>query len=132
MEGQPVTDLFLVEDAAIIRERFTALFSAIPDLAMVGQSGSAPEAVRQILRLRPDIAVLDVFLADGSGIDVLKQIRPQLPNAVVIMMTTEPDDAYRNQSLRAGADHFFDKANEYQQIIDAVRAVAERRNNFSN
>jgi two-component system, NarL family, response regulator DevR len=121
-----VVDLFLVEDSAIIRERYAALFHAIPDLAMVGQTGNAPEAVRQILLLKPDIAVLDVHLEAGSGIDVLKQIKSHHPNVVAIVMTTDPTDAFRKQSLLAGADHFFDKANEYQQIVEAVRAVAER------
>ncbi len=122
-----MADLFLVEDSAIIRERFVALFSAIPNLAVVGQTGNALEAVTEILRLRPDIAVLDIHLEAGSGIEVLRLIRPGIPSLVIVMMTTDPTAAHRKRCLKAGADHFFDKANEHLQIVDVVRAVAAAR-----
>ncbi len=119
-----MSTLFLVEDSEMLRARFVALFGASKQLSIVGQAADAPTAIARIATLRPTIVVLDIQLQVGTGIDVLKAVRPQLPDTVVITMTNNPSDHRRMQCLECGADYFFDKTLEFEQIVDAVNRVA--------
>src|SRR5688500_7165173 len=109
-EGRPrhtaLMQVFLVEDSAPIRERLTALLGSIPGAEVCGQAAGAEAAIRGILALRPDLVLLDIHLAEGSGFDVLRAVRRDAPEIEFYMLTNFAADPYRQLAGRLGARGF--------------------------
>ena len=84
--------VFLLDDHEMIRRGMCELFEDEPDIEVVGQSASAQEAIRRIPALRPDVAVLDARLPDGSGIDVCREVRSRTPGLNVLILTSFDDE----------------------------------------
>ena len=118
--------VFLVEDSPIVGERIEALLAEVPGIQIVGRAAGAATAIRDILDLRPDLVVLDVQLAEGSGFDVLRALHARAPELDVIMLTNYSADPYRQIAERFGARAFFDKSKEFECVRDvvALRAAA--------
>src|SRR5262245_59242661 len=95
--------VFLLDDHEIVRRGLRELLDAEPDLEVVGESGSAAEAIRRIPALRPDVAVLDGRLPDGSGIDVCREIRSHHPEIQALILTSFDDDDALFAAIMAGA-----------------------------
>ncbi|HYL25939.1 MAG TPA: response regulator, partial [Burkholderiales bacterium] len=87
----------------------------------------AATAIREILEIRPDLVVLDIQLAEGSGFDVLRALHAQAPELDVVMLTNYSADPYRQIAERFGARAFFDKSREFERVRDvvALRAAAQ-------
>jgi DNA-binding NarL/FixJ family response regulator len=119
-------EIFLVEDSKMVRERLEAMFAGVPGANVVGHAGGASEAVRSILEKRPDLVVLDVQLAEGSGFDVLRELHARAPELDVYMLTNYSADPYRQIAGRFGARRFFDKTREFERVRDAVAERAAR------
>lgn len=119
--------VFLVEDSPLIRERLYALFAGVAGVHTVGYADNAESAIRDILGKRPDAVVLDVSLAQGSGIEVLKALTAQAPGIDVYMLTNFATPQYRRLCERLGAKGFFDKSTEFEQVRDAIAARAPRK-----
>ncbi len=119
--------VFLVEDSPLIRERLFALFASVEGVNTVGYADNAESAIRDILGKRPDAVVLDVSLAQGSGIEVLKALAAQAPEIDVYMLTNFATPQYRRLCERLGAKGFFDKSTEFEQVRDAIAARAPRK-----
>ena len=117
--------VFLVEDAPLLRERLQGLVEAIPGASMVGHASGAQEAVQAILSARPDVVVLDIHLAQGSGFDVLRALRAAAFAPAVYVLTNYPQDAYRRLAEGLGARGFFDKSSEFDRLREALAARAE-------
>jgi DNA-binding NarL/FixJ family response regulator len=113
-------NVFLVEDSAPIRERLAAMLEGIEGVSVVGQADTPDEALEGILRTRPDSVVLDLRLIGGSGLDVLKKARPQVPATVFIVLTNHPDPQYRRKCMEAGAAYFFDKSSEIAKVREVI------------
>jgi DNA-binding NarL/FixJ family response regulator len=125
-----VTDMsvkvFVADDSPAVRMRIIKLLSEIKDIEVVGQAGDAPQALDSIQRLKPDVVILDIHMPSGSGIDVLQEIhKSELPPTTIIL-TNYPYAQYRERCMRAGADYFFDKSNEFEKITDVFRQLIER------
>lgn len=114
--------VFLVEDSPQIRERLLALFATVEGARTVGYADGADSAIRDILQTRPDAVVLDVSLAQGSGIDVLRALGAQAPEIDVYMLTNFATPQYRRLCERLGAKGFFDKSTEFELVRDAIAA----------
>lgn len=112
--------IFLVEDSKAVRERLLAMIAEIGGMEVVGQSDNASDAVNGILRSQPDVVLLDVTLAEGSGIEVMSRSKAHRADIRVIMMTSHPYAQYREQCLAAGATYFFNKNHEFQEIRKAL------------
>ena len=106
------TRVFLVEDSAPIRERLASLLGEIEGVQVVGEADTAAGATAGIFDTRPDAVVLDIRLAEGSGIDVLREVHPRAPEIVFIMLTNFANPQYRKICMAAGASHFVDKSTE--------------------
>jgi DNA-binding NarL/FixJ family response regulator len=120
--------VFLVEDAPLLRERLETLITSIPGSRTVGHATSAREAVSAIEAARPDVVVLDVHLAEGSGFDVLRSLRATGNTTDIYVLTNYPQDAYRHTAEKLGARGFFDKTTEFE----ALRAALAARKNASS
>lgn len=119
--------VFLVEDSAPILERLKAMLEAIPGVAVVGHAASAREAIAGILDARPDVVVLDLKLANGSGFEVLSDVHARAPGIDFYMLSNFASEPYRRHAERLGALGFFDKSKEFERVRDVVaqRAAAQ-------
>jgi DNA-binding NarL/FixJ family response regulator len=116
--------VFLVEDSAPIRERITEMLGAIEGVRMVGTADTATAASSGILAERPDAVILDLRLAQGSGIDVLRRVHPLAPEIEFLVLTNFATPQYRDICLKAGASHFIDKSTEIGEVRRIVSARA--------
>lgn len=119
--SQPVnTRIFVVEDSAYVRERLIDMLGGIPGVSIVGEAESPVAAIADIVRTQPDIVLLDVHLIDGSGMEVLRAIKPRFPTMDVIVLTNYAEPIYRNAYLKAGARYYLDKSHEFNSVPDIV------------
>src|SRR6187402_233299 len=116
--------VFLLDDHEVVRRGLRDLIEATGDLVIVGESGSAAEATRRIPALRPDVAVLDARLPDGSGIDVCREIRSREPGTSALILTSYDDDEALFAAIMAGASGYVLKQIRGNDLVDAVRRVA--------
>src|SRR4026208_2504607 len=116
--------VFLLDDHEIVRRGIKELLEGEPDIAVVGESGLAEEAIRRIPALRPDVAILDARLPDGSGIDVCREVRSQDPHIKALILTSYDDDEALFAAIMAGAAGYVLKQIGGTDLIDGVRRVA--------
>jgi two-component system response regulator DevR len=116
--------VFLVDDHALIRRGLQDLLSESDDIEIVGQTGSAREAVVRIPQMRPDVAVLDIRLPDGSGIEVCRVVRARSPSVRVIMLSSFHEHGEVRAALTAGAQAYILKSVTPRGLVDSVRRVA--------
>jgi DNA-binding NarL/FixJ family response regulator len=116
--------VFLLDDHEIVRRGIRELLEGEPDIAVVGESGSAAEATRRIPALRPDVAILDGRLPDGSGIDVCRDVRSQNPEINALILTSYDDDEALFSAIMAGAAGYVLKQVRGNDLVDMVRRVA--------
>jgi two-component system, NarL family, response regulator DevR len=116
--------VFLLDDHEIVRRGLKELLESEGDIEVVGESGLAQEAARRIPALRPDVAVLDGRLPDGSGIDVCRDIRSQHPEIAALILTSYDDDEALFSAIMAGAAGYVLKQVRGNDLIETVRRVA--------
>jgi len=116
--------VFLVEDSPMIRERLVALLSPIAGAEIVGFSDRSDQAVGEILKLRPDAVVLDLNLAHGTGVDVLRGLQDAASEAEVYVLTNFVNPQYRKLCMHLGARGFYDKSKEFEKVRDVMAARA--------
>jgi two-component system response regulator DevR len=124
---QPGADqirVFLLDDHEIVRRGIKELLEAEPDIVVVGESGLAQEAARRIPALRPNVAILDGRLPDGSGIDVCREVRSRDPEIKALILTSYDDDEALFSAIMAGAAGYVLKQVRGNDFIDMVRRVA--------
>lgn len=115
--------VFIADDSLVVRERLTTLLNELEGIEIVGQAETVADAITAIRQLKPAVVILDIRMPGGSGIDVLRSIKQDEPATVVIVLTNYPYPAYRKQSLAAGADFFFDKSTEFDQIAKVLEQL---------
>lgn len=119
-------NVFIVDDSIAIRERLARLLGEIEGVSVVGEADSPSAAVDGILRLRPDLVVLDIHLLNGSGIEVLREVHPRIPGIVFVVLTNHPDLQYRRICMQAGASYFLDKNTEFATVGEVIADTARR------
>ncbi len=116
--------VFLLDDHEVVRRGLAALLESTDDIVVAGESGSAQEASRIIPALRPDVAVLDARLPDGSGVDVCRDVRSQDPSIKALMLTSYQDDEALFNAIMAGASGYLLKQVRGTDLLEAIRTVA--------
>jgi two-component system response regulator DevR len=119
--------VYLVDDHDIVRRGLRDLLAAARDLSIVGDSGSARQAVSAIAELRPDVMVLDVQLQDGTGIDVCREVRSVAPDVRGLLLTSSGEDQAVASALLAGAAGCLVKLAGSLDVLGAIRAVGAGR-----
>ncbi len=125
--NRPKTKIFLVDDHPLVREWLGNLIHQQPDLDVCGEADAAGPALDAIAKLKPDIVIVDITLKDGSGIELLrnlKAIRPAMPSIVLSM---HDEQLYAERALRAGARGYIMKREATKNVIEAIREVLEGR-----
>jgi two-component system response regulator DesR len=118
-----VIRILLAEDQAMLRGALALLLGLEADLEVVAQVGRADEIVPAALRVRPDVALLDVELPGGNGIDATRDLRAALPECDVVVLTTFGRPGYLRRAMDAGARGFLVKDGPVEGLADAVRRV---------
>ena len=118
------TRVFLLDDHEIVRRGLRDLIEAEDDLEVVGEAGTADEALRRIPSTRPDVAVLDVRLPDGDGVSVCRDVRSSHPEVRCLMLTSFSDDEALLGAVMAGAAGYVLKDIRGGDLVGAVRPVA--------
>ncbi|HEU4329588.1 MAG TPA: response regulator transcription factor [Lapillicoccus sp.] len=120
--------VYLLDDHEIVRRGLRELLAATDDLVVIGESGLAEEAVRRIPALRPDVAIFDARLPDGSGIDACRRVRSVDPSIRGLILTSFDDEDAVAAAVLAGASGFLLKDIRGNRIVEAVRRVAAGEN----
>jgi DNA-binding NarL/FixJ family response regulator len=116
--------VYLLDDHEVVRRGIRELLETEADIEIVGESGLAAEATRRIPALRPDVAILDARLPDGSGIDVCREIRSQDPSIAALILTSYDDDEALFAAIMAGAAGYVLKQVRGSHLVEMVRTVA--------
>ncbi|MFF2007654.1 response regulator [Streptomyces sp. NPDC058195] len=124
MREQGKITVFLLDDHEVVRRGVHELLSSEDDIEVVGEAGTAADALVRIPATRPDVAVLDVRLPDGSGVEVCREVRSQDENIKCLMLTSYADDEALFDAIMAGASGYVLKAIRGNELLNAVRDVA--------
>jgi DNA-binding NarL/FixJ family response regulator len=116
--------LFIADDSEILRSRLCELLSDIEGITIVGQAKDCPSCIEAVQSLKPDVVILDIRIPGGDGILVLEAIKKGKNPPKVIMFTNYPYLQYRKRCLDVGADFFFYKAKEFEQLVEVVTKLA--------
>lgn len=119
------TRVFLLDDHEIVRRGLRELLEAEGDLVVAGEAGTAEEALTRIPSSRPDVAVLDVRLPDGDGVEVCREIRSSHPEVGCLILTSFADDEALFSAILAGAAGYVLKQVRGNDLVDAIRRVAQ-------
>ena len=122
--------ILIADDSSIVRARLISLLIDLRGIEVVGQAEDAIEARELAEKLRPDVAILDLRMPNGSGADVLRDIKKLNPTPKVIMLTNYAYPENRKKCMDEGADYFFDKSIEFQRVVtvlsDMLRDLAKK------
>ena len=116
-------NILLVDDHVLFREGLASLLNAQPDLCVVGEAGSAPEAVELAHKLQPDLILMDVGLPEGSGVDATRAILGSRPETNVVFLTMHDEDDILYDGIRSGAKGYLLKNLPMHQLLAYVRGV---------
>lgn len=120
--------VFLAEGSAAIRDRLSKMLQEIPGADVVGHAGDVREAIAGILAARPEVVMLDLKLAHGSGFDVLSEIHGHEPGIDVYMLSRYASEPHRQHARKLGAQDFFDLGSELERLREALAERAGRKN----
>jgi DNA-binding NarL/FixJ family response regulator len=115
--------VFLVDDHPLVREWLTNLVNQLPDLIVCGEAATAEAALGGIGSQKPDIAIVDLSLKEGSGLDLIKNIKANFPDTAVIVLSMHDERYYAERTMRAGARGYVMKGEITSDILSAIRDV---------
>jgi DNA-binding NarL/FixJ family response regulator len=126
MSGRPIR-ILAVDDHAVLRDGIAALVAPEPDLVMAGEAANGAEAIEAFRRLRPDVTLMDLQMPVMGGIDAINEIRAEVPDARIIVLTTYEGDAQAVRALKAGAWAYLLKSSLRKELLDTIRLVHSGR-----
>lgn len=127
MQSKRPTNVFIVDDSVSIRVRLAQLLGGMPDVNVVGEAGSANEAVAGILRTHPDSVLLDLNLMGSTGLDVMRKVRPQAPEVAFVVLTNHFEPQYRDACFEAGARFFLDKSRDLHRVPEVIQEIGRQQ-----
>jgi YesN/AraC family two-component response regulator len=119
--------VLIVDDSKIVCKGLEQMLTNIDDVEIVGQAHNGQDAIASISESKPDVVILDIRMPGLSGIDVLKDIRAKKLPCRFIMLTNYPYPQYRKKCEELGADYFFDKVTEIEEIPNVIEALAKKK-----
>jgi DNA-binding NarL/FixJ family response regulator len=118
-----VIKVLVADDHAVVREGLKQILYEEPDIVEVGEAGSVAEAMRECRDRDWDVLILDITLPDGSGLDILNELKHQKPDLPVLVLSVHSEDQYALRVLRSGASGYLTKECAPQELVQAVRRV---------
>jgi DNA-binding NarL/FixJ family response regulator len=120
-----LTRILIVDDHPVVREGLAMLIARQPDLEVCGEAADVPEAVRQAAATNPDVAVIDIGLQTGNGLDLIRRLKARNDRLCILVWSMFGERLYAERSIHAGALGYITKEQATDQIIDAIRRVRE-------
>jgi DNA-binding NarL/FixJ family response regulator len=115
--------IFLVDDHPLVREWLTNLIQQQPDLTVCGEAEDAPHALQAIAATKPDVAIVDLTLKSGSGLELIKNLKALQPGVAIIVLSMHDERLYAERALRAGARGYVMKSETAKKVIGVIRQV---------
>lgn len=125
MKSEAKLRVLIADDHAIVREGLKQILADTGDIVVAAEAASGIEALKLARGGKFDVMLLDISMPDRSGIDVLKQIRQEFPNLAVLMLSMHREDLYAIRSLKAGASGYLNKQSAPDELVTAIRQVAQ-------
>jgi DNA-binding NarL/FixJ family response regulator len=116
----------------MIREGLAAQVATEPNLEICGEAEDVVDAVSRIAETDPDLAIVDISLKSGNGIDLVKRLKAKKPTLVILVWSMYPENLYAERALRAGARGYVNKGRSANQIMEAIRTVLEGKTYLSS
>lgn len=113
--------VLIADDSQVVRQRLVEMLNEFPNIDSIRQTTDVLQTIHTFREDHPDVLILDISMPDGNGIDVLRNIQKDLSGTTIIILTNYPYAQYRKICLDLGASYFFDKSNEYENIINVFR-----------
>ena len=121
----------VADDSELVRERLVEMLSEIEGLGAILEATNGLEARDMIVAEKPEVVILDVRMPGRNGLDVLRDIKASNPATKIIMLTNYPYPQYRNKCMEEGADFFFDKSSEFENVPEVVRTYLSQQEQSS-
>lgn len=118
--------IFIVDDSQPLRERLANMLTEIEGVRVVGEARNAIEAISGIRHLKPRVVILDIQMAGGNGLEVLKTIKGESHPPLVVMLTNHAYPQYRQRCMELGADYFLDKSRDLDELREIFKGLVER------
>ena len=119
-------NVLIADDSELFRTRLVSVVTELDGFEVVSEAGNVPAALDALQRARPDLILLDIEMPGGDSLDVVEQAKGGQDAIALIVLTAFPFPQYRRQFLAAGADHFFDKATEFERMVEVLREMRGR------
>lgn len=116
--------IFIADDSILIRNSLTDVLADITGVEIVGQASRVDEAIQGIIKTTPKLVILDIHMPPTSGFDVLSSVKTLATPPVVAVFTENDFSEYRLKCQQAGADYFFEKSSDQEELIELVRQLA--------
>ena len=119
--------ILIADDHALLRAGLHTLLSELPDMEVAGEAGSGEEAIKMVKASEWDVVLLDISMPEKSGVDTLTEIKRHRPQLPVVMLSMHPESQYAVSLLRAGASGYVSKEGAPEELVLAIRTVAQGR-----
>lgn len=119
----PKLKILLVDDHPLVREGLTNLILQQPDMEVCGEAAGEPQALELIAGVQPDVAVVDISLENGSGLELIKSVKAMHPAVAMLALSMHDESLYAERALRAGARGYLMKREAAKKVIQGIRAV---------
>lgn len=116
--------LLLVDDHVVVRSGLRMLLESETDIEIIGEAGTARDAMEAVKRLKPDVILMDIGLPDMSGIEATKEIKAAQPKTAIVALTIHEDEEYFFKMLEAGASGYIPKRAAPEELVTAIRAAS--------
>lgn len=117
-------NVLIADDSQLLRDRLKGLLKKYESVNVVGEAQNGTEALQLIRETDPDVAILDIRMPEINGIEVLKKIREIGPRPKIIILTNYPYKQYKERCLAEGADFFFDKNRDIEELTEIIAGLA--------
>jgi len=118
--------IVLADDSKIVRQRIISLLEEIEGVQVVAEAENSHQAVQYVEDLKPDLIILDIRMPDGSGLEALKILKDRNLSVVKMIFTNYPNEQYRKKCMELGADYFFDKSTDFEEMVDVVKRLRQK------
>jgi DNA-binding NarL/FixJ family response regulator len=115
--------VLLADDSGLILERLTEMLTVYKKVEIVGSLKNGSDALNSLRTLKPDLAIVDLKMPGLSGLEVLHEIRKENKTIKIIILTFYSSDYYRNIAIKAGADYFFNKVDDFDEVAMVVAGM---------
>jgi two-component system, NarL family, invasion response regulator UvrY len=117
--------ILIADDHAIVREGLKQILADMPDMVVAGEAASGNQVLEMIRKERWDLVLLDITMPGGNGLDTLKQLKKEKPDLPVLMLSMYPEEQYAIRSIKAGVSGYLTKESAPEELIAAIRKVAQ-------